>query len=153
MLHRWFKGTIYVGSALSFNGYFGGGGKKIIDGLLSTGDVGHWDGGGRLFIDGRDDDMIVSGGENAFPGEVEDLLYTHPAIAEAAISPVPDEEFGQRLAAHIVLRTGHELDAYQVRDYVKANLARFKVPRDVVFVDDLPLTATGKLLRCNLNAH
>ncbi|MFI6167382.1 AMP-binding protein [Nocardia sp. NPDC051052] len=146
------RGTIYVRSMLSFTGYSGGGNKDVIDGLLSTGDVGHWDSGGRLFIDGRDDDMIVSGGENVFPGEVEELLYAHPAIAEAAIVAVPDDEFGQRLAAFVVRHPDGELDADAVRAYVKANLARFKVPRDVTFVDELPRTSTGKLLRRDLTA-
>ncbi|WP_438803974.1 AMP-binding protein [Nocardia cyriacigeorgica] len=135
-------GTVYVGNAIAFSGYSGGGSKKVIDGLMSTGDLGHFDSDGRLFIDGRDDDMIVSGGENVFPGEIEDLLYAHPAIAEAAVVGVEDEEFGQRLAAFIV-RTG-ELDEAAVRAYVKANSARFKVPRDVVFVAEIPRTTTGK---------
>ncbi|MBF6398907.1 AMP-binding protein [Nocardia cyriacigeorgica] len=135
-------GTVYVGNAIAFSGYSGGGSKKVIDGLMSTGDLGHFDSDGRLFIDGRDDDMIVSGGENVFPGEIEDLLYAHPAIAEAAVIGVEDEEFGQRLAAFIV-RTG-ELDEAAVRAYVKANSARFKVPRDVVFVGEIPRTTTGK---------
>ncbi|MEU7142405.1 AMP-binding protein [Nocardia sp. NPDC046473] len=146
------RGTIYVRSLLSFAGYSGGGNKDVIDGLLSSGDVGHWDSGGRLFIDGRDDDMIVSGGENVFPGEVEELLYAHPAIAEAAIVAVPDDEFGQRLAAFVVRHPDQELDADAVRAHVKANLARFKVPRDVTFVDELPRTSTGKLLRRDLTA-
>ncbi|MFD6254323.1 AMP-binding protein [Nocardia sp. NPDC060256] len=146
------RGTIYVRSMLSFAGYSGGGNKDVIDGLLSSGDVGHWDSGGRLFIDGRDDDMIVSGGENVFPGEVEELLYAHPAIAEAAIVAVPDDEFGQRLAAFVVRHPDQGLDADAVRAHVKANLARFKVPRDVTFVDELPRTSTGKLLRRDLTA-
>lgn len=141
------KGTIYVGSMLSFSGYSGGGGKKGIDGLLSSGDVGHWDEGGRLFIDGRDDDMIVSGGENVFPGEIEELLYAHPDINEAAVVAVPDDEFGQRLAAYLVRNPGATIDSDGVRLYVKENLARFKVPRDVHFIEELPRTATGKLLR------
>ncbi|KAA8890002.1 AMP-binding protein [Nocardia colli] len=144
------RGTIYVRSRLSFAGYSGGGNKDGIDGLLSSGDVGHWDSGGRLFIDGRDDDMIVSGGENVFPGEVEELLYAHPAIAEAAIVAVPDDEFGQRLAAFVVRHPDQELDADAVRAHVKANLARFKVPRDVTFLAELPRTSTGKLLRRDL---
>lgn len=144
------RGTIYVRSMLAFSGYSGGGHKQSINGLLSTGDVGHWDSGGRLFIDGRDDDMIVSGGENVFPGEVEDLLYAHPDVTEAAILAVPDAEFGQRLAAFVVRRPGAELDDNGVRAYVKANLARFKVPRDVTFLDELPRTSTGKLLRREL---
>lgn len=143
-------GTVFAGSGLSFDGYTGGGTKKAIDGLLSTGDVGHWDAAGRLHIDGRDDDMIVSGGENVFSGEVEDLLYAHSAISEAAVLGVADEEFGQRLAAAIVLGPDQKLAADEVKAYVKANLARYKVPRDVWFVDTLPRTASGKLLRRNL---
>jgi fatty-acyl-CoA synthase len=147
------KGTIFVGSMLSFSGYSGGGGKKSIDGLLSSGDVGHWDAGGRLFIDGRDDDMIVSGGENVFPGEIEELLYAHPEITEAAVVAVPDAEFGQRLAAFIVRSARSDIDADTVRTYVKENLARFKVPRDVTFIDELPRTTTGKLLRRSLSVR
>ncbi|MET9492432.1 AMP-binding protein [Nocardia sp. NPDC006630] len=147
------RGTVYCRSLLSFTGYSGGGNKKSIDGLLSSGDVGHWDAGGRLFIDGRDDDMIVSGGENVFPGEIEELLYAHPDIAEAAIIAVPDDEFGQRLAAFVVLQPDAALDGNAVRAYVKANLARFKVPRDVSFVDALPRTSTGKLLRRDLTGE
>ncbi|MGM7646855.1 AMP-binding protein [Nocardia sp. JW2] len=141
-------GTVYVGNSIAFAGYSGGGSKQIRDGLMSTGDLGHFDSGGRLFIDGRDDDMIVSGGENVFPGEIEDLLYTHPAITEAAVIGVPDDEFGQRLAAFVV-PTG-DLDADTVRTYVKTHLARFKAPRDVVFLDDLPRTPTGKIDRRTL---
>ncbi|APE36335.1 acyl-CoA synthetase [Nocardia mangyaensis] len=143
-------GTVYVGNSIAFNGYSGGGSKQVRGGLMSTGDLGHFDSGGRLFIDGRDDDMIVSGGENVFPGEIEDLLYRHPAITEAAVVGVGDEEFGQRLAAFIV--RGAELDADAVRAYVKTHLARFKAPRDVVFVDELPRTPTGKIDRRGIAA-
>ncbi|MGO3325105.1 MAG: AMP-binding protein [Gordonia sp. (in: high G+C Gram-positive bacteria)] len=149
--HR--SGTVYVGGLLSFTGYSGGGHKKSIDGLLSSGDVGHRDEQGRLFIDGRDDDMIVSGGENVFPGEVEDLLYAHPDIDEAAIAPVPDDDFGQRLVAYVVPRAGADLDEERVRDYVKAKLSRYKVPREVVFLAELPRTPSGKLLRRNLTGE
>ncbi len=140
-------GRIFVGNEMQFEGYTGGGGKDLIDGLMSAGDVGHFDAEGRLFIDGRDDDMIVSGGENVFPGEVEDLLDGHEAIAEVTVFGVADEEFGERLAAVVVRRPGADLDAEDVRDYVKANLASYKVPRDVEFVDELPRTATGKVLK------
>src|SRR5438270_9119693 len=104
---------------------------------MSTGDVGHFDSAGRLWIDGRDDDMIVSGGENLFPGEVEELLITHPEVEEAAVIGVDDEEFGKRLAAFVVVRPGSSLDGDGVRDFVKENLARYKVPRDVIFIDEL----------------
>jgi len=94
--------------------------------------------------------MIVSGGENVFPREVEDLLSVHPAIEEAAVHGVPDAEFGQRLKAHVVLRPGAKLTADEVRTYVKEHLARFKVPRDVVFLAELPRNATGKILKREL---
>ena len=119
----------------------------MIDGLMSTGDVGHFDHDGRLFIDGRDDDMIVSGGENLFPGEIEELLITHPAIDEAAVIGVDDEEFGKRLAAFVVVAPGQTISEDEVRELVKRNLARFKIPRDVHFLDELPRNPTGKVLK------
>jgi acyl-CoA synthetase (AMP-forming)/AMP-acid ligase II len=122
----------------------------VIDGLLSSGDVGHLDDDGRLFIDGRDDDMIVSGGENVFPAEVEELLAGHEAIAEAAVFGVEDEQFGQRLAAVVVVRGAAELSEDDVKRFVKSNLAGYKVPRDVRFVDELPRTSTGKVLKREL---
>ena len=146
-------GRIFVGNSFQFEGYTGGGGKQLIDGLMSTGDVGHFDAGGRLFVDGRDDDMIVSGGENLFPGEVEELLVTHPAIEEAAVIGVDDAEFGKRLAAFVVLRPQTQLTEDEVREFVKRNLARFKVPRDVVFLDELPRNPSGKVLKRELRQH
>ena len=103
-------GRIFVGNEMQFEGYTGGGSKDVIDGLLSSGDVGHFDEAGRLFVDGRDDDMIVSGGENVFPAEVEDLLAGHDAIVEVAVFGVDDEEFGQRLKAVVVLRDGASVE-------------------------------------------
>jgi fatty-acyl-CoA synthase len=117
---------------------------------MSTGDVGHFDRAGRLFIDGRDDDMVVSGGENVFPGEVEELLITHPSIDEAAVLGVDDAEFGKRLAAFVVARPGHAVSAEEIREFVKANLARYKIPRDVVFLPELPRNPTGKVLKRRL---
>ncbi|MEO9139810.1 MAG: acyl-CoA synthetase [Jatrophihabitans sp.] len=142
---------VFVGSGLRFTGYTGGGSKEEIDGLLSSGDVGHVNLDGLLFIDGRDDDMIVSGGENVFPAEVENLLVEHSGVTDAAVIGVPDPEFGQRLKAFVVVRDGHDLDADAVRAHVKENLARHKVPRDVEFLDTLPRNATGKLLRGQLS--
>ena len=143
-------GRIFVGNELAFEGYTGGGGKSDIGGLLSSGDVGHFDAAGRLFVDGRDDDMIVSGGENVFPGEVEDLLAGHPAIAEAAVFGVDDDQFGQRLKAVVVLRGDGSLTEDELRRYVKENLAGFKAPRDVEFAAELPRTSTGKVLKREL---
>jgi fatty-acyl-CoA synthase len=144
-------GRIFIGSPLNFEGYTGGGGKELIDGLMSTGDLGHLDGAGRLFIDGRDDDMIVSGGENVFPQEVEDLLSGHEAVADAAVFGVPDEEFGQRLAAHVVLEPEASASQDELRAYVRDRLARYKVPREIEFVSELPRTQTGKLQRRKLS--
>ena len=143
-------GRIFVGNELAFEGYTGGGNKDAIGGLLSSGDVGHFDAGGRLFVDGRDDDMIVSGGENVFPGEVEDLLAGHDAIVEAAVFGVEDDQFGQRLRAVVVVREGREVSVEDVKRYVKENLAGYKVPRDVHFLDELPRTSTGKVLKREL---
>jgi fatty-acyl-CoA synthase len=144
-------GRIFVANEMLFEGYTGGGSKDEINGLMATGDVGHFDEGGRLFVDGRDDEMIVSGGENVFPQEVEELLCRHDAVAEVAVLGVDDEEFGQRLKAVIVKRDGGDLDEDEVKQFVKKHLARYKVPRDVEFVDDLPRNATGKVLKRELS--
>jgi acyl-CoA synthetase (AMP-forming)/AMP-acid ligase II len=144
------RGRLFVGSELAFGGYTGGGHKEIIDGLLSSGDVGHLDAAGLLFVDGRDDDMIVSGGENVFPGEIENLLSSRDDVAEAAVVGVPDPDFGQRLKAFVVPTAGADLDAAELRAFVRANLARYKVPRDVVFLGELPRNPTGKVVRALL---
>ncbi len=143
-------GRIFVGNEMSFEGYTGGGGKESIDGLLSSGDVGHIDDAGRLFIDGRDDEMIVSGGENVFPREVEDLLADHEAVMEAAVIGVEDAEFGQRLRAFVVLKQGIEIGEDDLKAHVKANLAGYKTPREIEFLDELPRNATGKILKRDL---
>jgi fatty-acyl-CoA synthase len=143
-------GRIFVGNEMQFEGYTGGGSKDAIEGLLSSGDVGHFDEAGRLFVDGRDDDMIVSGGENVFPAEVEDLLAGHEAIVEVAVLGVDDENFGQRLKAVVVLRDGASVGEDDIKQHVKSNLAGYKVPRDVEFVDELPRTSTGKVLKREL---
>ena len=142
-------GRIFVGNTALFEGYTAGDEKETIDGLMATGDVGRIE-DGRLFVEGRDDDMIVSGGENVYPQEVEDCLVRHPGIADAAAIGVPDDDFGQRLRAFVVVRDGVELTEDDVRDHVKAHLARFKVPRDVWFCDELPRNATGKVLKREL---
>ena len=123
------------------------GGRERTDGLVDTGDLGHFDDKGRLYIDGREDDMIISGGENVFPGEVEDLLLTHYQVRDAAVVGVPDHEFGQRLRAYVVPTPGATLDPAELREFVRVSLARHKVPRDVVIVPRLPRTASGKVIR------
>ncbi|MCP2321191.1 fatty-acyl-CoA synthase [Nocardia amikacinitolerans] len=138
---------IFVRSGAPFEGYTDGRNKQIIDGYMSSGDVGHFDDNGLLMVDGRDDDMIVSGGENVFPQEVENLLLERPDVFDAAVIGVDDVEFGKRLRAFIVPEPGHTPDGEELKAYVKDNLARYKVPREVVFLDDLPRNPTGKLLR------
>ena len=145
-------GRIFVGNDLGFDGYTGGQTKHHIDGLMSTGDVGHFDADGRLFVDGRDDEMIVSGGENVFPREVEDLLSDHPGIAEAAVIGVADDEWGQRLRAFVVRVGEGGPDEAELQDLVRGQLARYKVPREVHFIDELPRNATGKVVRRELNS-
>jgi fatty-acyl-CoA synthase len=144
------SGRIFVGNLSQFEGYTGGGSKEMVAGLMSSGDVGHFDQQGRLYVDGRDDEMIVSGGENVFPAEVEELLASHEAIDEAAAIGVDDEKFGQRLKAFVVLRGDASLSEDDVKDYVRDNLARYKTPREVVFIDELPRNATGKVLKREL---
>src|SRR4051812_21131612 len=142
-------GRIFVGSELVFEGYTGGGSKETdAAGLMSTGDMGHIDEEGRLFIDSREDDMIVSGGENVYPGEVEELLSKHPQVSDAAVVGVEDPDFGQRLKAFVVSKGALTED--DVKKYVKEHLARYKVPREVEFLDELPRNATGKVLKREL---
>jgi fatty-acyl-CoA synthase len=146
-------GRIFVGNGAQFTGYTGGGGKETVDDLMASGDVGYFDENGLLFVTGRSDDMIVSGGENVFPGEVEDLLTSHPEVAEAAVIGVDDPDFGQRLEAFVVLRPGVVADSDDgelFKNFVATKLARHKVPRQVSIIDELPRNATGKLLRDQL---
>ncbi len=143
-------GRIFVSNGIEFGGYTDGRTKEVVDGVMSSGDVGHFDAAGRLFIDGRDDDMIVSGGENVFPQEVEELLMARDDVAEVAVVGVDDEDFGRRLAAYIVAAEGTDPGAEEIRAYVKQNLARYKVPRDVNFIDALPRNATGKIVKRDL---
>ncbi|KAA2261360.1 AMP-binding protein [Solihabitans fulvus] len=143
-------GRIFVANEFLFEGYTNGTGKEVRGGLMSTGDLGYHDDSGLLFVAGRDDEMIVSGGENVYPREVEDLLAAVPEVREVAVVGVADEEFGQRLAAYVVPTAPGALDAEAVREHVRAHLARFSVPRDVVFLDALPRNATGKVLKRQL---
>ena len=143
-------GRIFVGNSIQFEGYTGGGSKETISGLMSTGDVGHFDENGRLFVDGRDDDMIVSGGENVFPREIEELLVAHDAIADAAVVGIPDPDFGARLRAYVVRADGSSIDEDGVKAYVKDNLARYKVPREVHFIDEMPRNPAGKVVKREL---
>jgi len=142
-------GRIFAGSSAAFEGYTNGDDKARLGGLTSTGDVGRFE-NGRLFVEGRDDDMIVSGGENVFPAEVEDCLHQHADVADVAVVGVEDERFGQALVAHVVLRDGAGVGANELRAHVKSKLANYKVPREIVLLDELPRNETGKVLKREL---
>jgi acyl-CoA synthetase (AMP-forming)/AMP-acid ligase II len=145
------SGRIFVGSPLLFDGYTNGDTKEVLEGFMSTGDTGYLDAAGRLRIEGRSDDMIVSGGENVYPREVEELIERMPGVNEAVVVGAPDDEFGQRLVAYVVPSgTSATPTAEEIRQHVASTLARYKVPRQVTFIDELPRNATGKVLRNQL---
>ncbi|HZE41713.1 MAG TPA: AMP-binding protein [Stackebrandtia sp.] len=143
---RGHTGRIFVGNEMLFDGYTDGSGRALRDGTMDTGDLGHLDAEGLLFVDGRGDDMIISGGENVYPLEVESLLDRMPGVREAAVIGVDDDAWGQRLVAYVVAEPGRCLGADDVRDHVRKRLARFSVPRDVHFIDELPRNAVGKIV-------
>jgi acyl-CoA synthetase (AMP-forming)/AMP-acid ligase II len=143
-------GRIFVGNDMLFDGYTNAASPAVEDQLMDTGDLGYLDASGRLFVAGRDDEMIISGGENVFPRPVEEAIAVLPQVADVAVVGVPDPEFGQRLAAFVVCADGASLDEAMVKGYVRNRLSRFSIPRDVTFVDQLPRTATGKILKRRL---
>ncbi|HPU13130.1 MAG TPA: AMP-binding protein [Aeromicrobium sp.] len=143
-------GVIYVGNSMLFAGYTDGNSKDFRDGLMHTGDLGYFDAEGRLFVAGRDDDMVISGGENVFPRELEDALIEHPKVQDVVVTGVTDPQWGQALAAYVVAREGEELTHDEVVEYAKANVARFAVPRAVMFLDELPRNPTGKVMKRHL---
>ncbi|SOX53506.1 acyl-CoA synthetase [Mycobacterium ahvazicum] len=149
-------GTIYVRNDTQFDGYTEGStgkGKAFHAGFMSSGDVGYLDEAGRLFVVGRDDEMIVSGGENIYPIEVEKTLAAHPEVAEAAVIGVDDEQYGQRLAAFVVLSPGSAATPETLKQHVRDNLANYKVPREISILDELPRGSTGKILRTELQSR
>jgi acyl-CoA synthetase (AMP-forming)/AMP-acid ligase II len=147
-------GRIFVGHAMLFSGYWEApdGDGAPTEGLMATGDLGHLDADGRLFVDGREDDLVVCGGENVFCREVADVIAAVPGIVDAAVIGVPDAEFGQRLAAFVVIAAGSPISAEDVRMVVRTRLARHAVPREVTFLDELPRNAAGKVLAGVLRA-
>jgi acyl-CoA synthetase (AMP-forming)/AMP-acid ligase II len=146
-------GRIFVRNSMLFEGYAGGGSKALIDDLMATGDVGHLDESGLLFVEGRADDMVISGGENVYPEEVEAALLAHPAVADAGVIGIADPELGQRLRALVVCEPGADVGADDLREFAKTRLANFKVPREIVFVEKLPRNATGKIVRRELASY
>ncbi|WP_209921763.1 AMP-binding protein [Mycolicibacterium lutetiense] len=143
-------GRIFVGNDMLFDGYTNAASPAVKDRLMDTGDVGYLDAVGRLFVAGRDDEMIISGGENVFPRPVEEALSLLPQVSEAAVIGVPDPVFGQRLAAFVVVAEGASLDQDMVKNYIRNRLSRFSIPRDVIFLDKLPRTTTGKIIKRSL---
>ncbi|MDT5290292.1 MAG: hypothetical protein QOF88_5181 [Mycobacterium sp.] len=143
-------GTIFVRNSTQFDGYTSGATKDFHDDYMSSGDVGYVDSSGRLFVVGRDDEMIVSGGENVYPIEVEKTLATHPEVTEAVVLGAHDETYGQRLVAFVVLEAGAAATPDVLKDHVRANLANYKVPRDITVLAELPRGSTGKILRRDL---
>jgi acyl-CoA synthetase (AMP-forming)/AMP-acid ligase II len=146
-------GQIFARTKTQFEAYTTGQTKQFHDGFMASGDMGYLDEAGRLFVVGRDDEMIVSGGENVYPIEVERTLAAHPDVAEASALGVDDEQFGQRVAAFVVLQPGASATPEILKQHVRDNLANYKVPRDIVVLDELPRSATGKILRKELRAH
>lgn len=143
-------GVIHVGNDMPFGGYTDGNTKAFTGGLMSTGDLGHFDDDGRLFVSGRDDDMIVVGGENVFPRELEDTLIDHPDISDVVVTGVDDETLGQALAAYVVVKEGASLSEEDLVVFAKDNVPRFAVPRKVKFLDELPRNPTGKVMKREL---
>ncbi|BBX85728.1 acyl-CoA ligase FadD12 [Mycolicibacterium aubagnense] len=145
-------GTIYVRNSTQFDGYTSGATKDFHQDYMSSGDLGYLDAAGRLFVVGRDDEMIVSGGENVYPIEVEKTLSAHPEVAEATVLGVADEQYGQRLAAFVVLTDGATATEDALKQHVRDNLANYKVPRSITVLTELPRNSTGKIDRRELKA-
>jgi fatty-acyl-CoA synthase len=145
-------GTIYVRNSSQFDGYTSGATKDFHDGYMNSGDVGYLDHAGRLFVVGRDDEMIVSGGENVYPIEVEKTLAAYSEVSEAAVLGVDDEQYGQRLVAFVVLAEGASATPETLKQHVREELANYKVPRTITVLDDLPRSSTGKIVRRELQA-
>ena len=139
-----------MGGDLTFDSYTGGGSKAVVAGMMSTGDMGYFDEAGRLFIVSREDDLIVLGGENAYPRTIENALAEHADIADNAVIGVPDEDYGERLAAFIVSRPDSNIDEAAVREHLKDKVSRFAQPRDITFVEEIPRNPAGKVLRNEL---
>ena len=143
-------GRVFVGGDLTFEGYTGGETKDVVGDMTDTGDMGYLDRKGRLFIVGRGDDMIVSGGENVYPRAVENALAELTEVADSAVIGVPDEDYGQRLAAFVVPQNGAHIDEATIREYLKGKVSRFEQPRDINIVDNIPRNPAGKVVRDEL---
>jgi acyl-CoA synthetase (AMP-forming)/AMP-acid ligase II len=143
-------GRVFVGGDLTFEGYTGGENKEVVDDMMDTGDMGYLDRAGRLFVVGRGDDMIVSGGENVYPRAVENALAEHPDVADNAVIGVPDEDYGQRLVAFVVPRANADVRDDSIREFLKDRVSRFEQPRDIRIVKEIPRNPAGKVVRNEL---
>lgn len=141
------RGEIYVRGEQVAGEYVGRGSQLIDGGWFPTRDGGYLDDDGFLFLEGRTDDVIVRGGENMSPGEIEDVLLEHPAVSDVAVVGVPDVEWGEAVAAAIVLKEGKSASASELQDWVKKHLRSSRVPQLLRFASELPYNETGKLLR------
>ncbi len=147
------KGEVVLRSPAVMKGYFNNPdatAEMLKDGWLHTGDIGYLDDDGCLFITDRKKDMIIKGGENIYPAELEEILYTHPSIAEAAVVGRPDAFYGESVVAFIVLKQGDTLTAEEVKDYFKNKVSSFKAPSEVFFIDAIPKSPVGKILKREL---
>ena len=117
------------------------------DGWLHTGDLARRDENGNFKITGRIKDMIIRGGENIYPKEIEDFLYTHPKVSDVQVVGVPDKQYGEEIMAWIIPKAGVTITEDEIKDYVKNHMAKHKTPRYVVFVDSFPMNAAGKILK------
>src|SRR5690606_30799155 len=124
-----------------------GGGAAALDGFVSVGDLGHLDRDGYLYIDARTHDMVIAGGVNIYPCEIEDVLHSHPQVLEAAVVGIPDDEWGESLKAFVIRQPGAEPSAGELATYCRQHLANYKCPKHFAFVDALPRNSTGKVLK------
>jgi len=141
------RGEIHVRGEQVSGEYLDGNSRLQADGWFPTRDGGYLDSAGYLFVEGRMDDIIVRGGENLSPGEIEAVLHEHEAVSDCAVVGVPDEEWGEAVAAVVALETGRSASARELQTHVRARLRSSRVPTSVHFVDELPYSETGKLLR------
>jgi acyl-CoA synthetase (AMP-forming)/AMP-acid ligase II len=140
-------GLVYVRGPQVSGEYREQGSQLDAEGWFPTKDRGYLDAEGYLFLDGRADDVIVRGGENISPGEIEEVLLAHEAVADVAVVAIPDEQWGEAVAAAVVLKPGAEVSAETLQDLVRGRLRSSRVPQKIVFKDALPYNETGKLLR------
>jgi fatty-acyl-CoA synthase len=142
------RGEICARGYLVMSGYWGdeeATGQAVVNGWMKTGDLGTMDADGNVSVVGRLTDMVIRGGENIYPREIEELLFTHPSVASAQVVGIPDERLGEEVAAFVITVPGAEVTDTEIRDFCRERLSRFKVPRHVFVVDEFPMTVTGKV--------